>query len=207
MTYLVNLANVGNIDHDENPFAPLPGTTTYKASVQSLEEAVVVCRQYIEYNELGGGNWIGGQVTNADTGEHVAYISYNGRAWQSIQCGTEILVDNTVIAELLTPRIYYHVTPFGNIDSILREGLLPLTGERSIKIGEIEPAVYLFESFAACEDALMGWLGEEFEDYGKLVVFEINLPRCMEVVTSAADYEVLVKQPIPSNCIHIKQFA
>lgn len=48
--------------------------------VRSLEEAITVCRNFIDDNELGGGNWSGGQVSLVN-GTPVAYISYNGRIW------------------------------------------------------------------------------------------------------------------------------
>lgn len=206
MTYSVILTNCGNINHEENPFLPLPGTSTGEAVVQSLEEAVATCREYIEMFELGGGNWIGGQVIDTKTNKEVAYISYNGRVWHPTNREVEIKVDDTKIAELLTPRIYYHVTPYDNVHSIYDKGLLPSIGERAKKIGEIEPAVYLFKTFVDCEDAITGWLGDELEDTENLVIFEIKLPRHIDVETSAAEYEVLVKQPIPLNCMSIKQF-
>lgn len=49
--------------------------------VQSIDAAAAMCRQYIDRNGLGGGNWTGGQVMR-DLTEQVAYISYNGRAWK-----------------------------------------------------------------------------------------------------------------------------
>lgn len=47
--------------------------------VSGFPEASKVCRDYIEKNGLGGGNWTGGQVK--DSGAHVARVSYNGRVW------------------------------------------------------------------------------------------------------------------------------
>ena len=54
--------------------------------VADIAAAARVCREYIERNQLGGGNWNGGKVT--DNGKHVADISYNGRAWQPAPRGT-----------------------------------------------------------------------------------------------------------------------
>lgn len=49
-------------------------------AVDTLEEASKVCRRYIEYFNLGSGNWTGGNVVD-ETGRFVARISFNGRIW------------------------------------------------------------------------------------------------------------------------------
>ena len=49
-----------------------------KCPVHTLDEAAYVCRQYIDRNGLGGGNWTGGQVFNR-AGDQVARVWYNGR--------------------------------------------------------------------------------------------------------------------------------
>ena len=51
-------------------------------SVSSLKEARKECSQFIDYYNLGGGNWTGGIVVNENY-EFVAYISYNGRVWDN----------------------------------------------------------------------------------------------------------------------------
>lgn len=48
-----------------------------KVDVASVEEASKVCRAYIEHNDLGGGNWTGGDVR--ENGKVIGKISYNGR--------------------------------------------------------------------------------------------------------------------------------
>lgn len=45
--------------------------------VDSLLDAQTKCLQFIEDNDLGGGNWIGGSVF--DSKKKIAQISYNGR--------------------------------------------------------------------------------------------------------------------------------
>ena len=47
--------------------------------VTCFEAASVMCRQYIERNGLGGGNWTGGSIER--DGKKVAKVSYNGRIW------------------------------------------------------------------------------------------------------------------------------
>ena len=49
--------------------------------VSSYAEASRVCRDYIVENELGGGNWTGGQILDG-AGHAVAHVSYNGRVWE-----------------------------------------------------------------------------------------------------------------------------
>ena len=48
-------------------------------SVKDLAEASAICRDYIERNDLGGGNWTGGLVSK--DGKPFATVSYNGRVW------------------------------------------------------------------------------------------------------------------------------
>jgi hypothetical protein len=71
----------GNPDFGENPRRPVKGLRKRVVSVATIGEASRVCRTFIEANELGGGNWTGGQVFDY-SGQHVAQISYNGRAWE-----------------------------------------------------------------------------------------------------------------------------
>lgn len=71
--------------------------------------------------------------------------------------------------------MHYHVTPSKNLGSIMQVGLVPAIGARSKAFGETVPRVYLFTGLDACENALINWLGEEFEhlaDEG-LVILEI----------------------------------
>ncbi|MFQ1027571.1 hypothetical protein JDW21_18775 [Bacillus subtilis] len=87
-----------------------------------------------------------------------------------------------------------------SLDSILKNGLKPLIGERSIKIENI-PAIYLFPNIDYLTDALYGWLGDEFEDYnGNLHTLKINLPESFQV-ENTCEYEVCSYNPIPSKYI------
>lgn len=73
----VLLKSCGNIDHDEDPYLPKPGVRTGWLKVDTLEQAVTVCRNYIKENDLGSGNWIGGKVLNSK-GLLIGEIAYNG---------------------------------------------------------------------------------------------------------------------------------
>ena len=96
--------------------------------------------------------------------------------------------------------ILYHVTTDESLDSILKEGLKPLIGQRSEKI-ESRPAVYLFPSIDDLTDALYGWLGNEFEDYeGDLHTLKVNIPDNFEVEKTCG-YEVCAYKPIPPQYI------
>lgn len=79
--YTVILSNVGNPDFRQDCTKPLPGTKNHKAHVDSFGEAVTLCREYIAYHDLGGGNWNGGAIFDNATKKQVARVSYNGRVW------------------------------------------------------------------------------------------------------------------------------
>jgi hypothetical protein len=80
--YVVALASCGNVDFGQHPDRSLPGVPAKRVRVATLRAASEVCRLYIEHHELGGGNWIGGDVLDAKTQAAVAKISYNGQAWK-----------------------------------------------------------------------------------------------------------------------------
>lgn len=65
--------------------------------VTDITHASATCRQFIERNGLGGGNWTGGAVFMAgekgDREQQIANISYNGRAWG--MAGNELVGDAT----------------------------------------------------------------------------------------------------------------
>ena len=53
-----------------------------RVPVVSLEQAAEVCLAFIKKHDLGSGNWTGGDVYD-EVGTCIAYVSYNGRLWQS----------------------------------------------------------------------------------------------------------------------------
>jgi hypothetical protein len=77
----VVLSSVGNIDHNENPNKPKYGSKDKIVEVISMKEARTKCMKYIDDNDLGGGNWSGGDILD-DNGKFLAHISYNGRIWE-----------------------------------------------------------------------------------------------------------------------------
>jgi len=77
----VQLASVGNPDFRQDPNSPLFGCdANSRVPVKTLFEASEACGRFILGNDLGSGNWVGGEVTDAE-GKVIAKISYNGRAW------------------------------------------------------------------------------------------------------------------------------
>ncbi len=56
-----------------------PSARRHVIPVTCLEAASVMCRQYIERNGLGAGNWTGGTIKR--DGKPFAKVSYNGRIW------------------------------------------------------------------------------------------------------------------------------
>ena len=60
--------------------------------------------------------------------------------------------------------ILYHVTDVENLDSIAEEGLVPMIGRLSEKLGESVPRTYFFVSRDDTITGLMNWLGEEFDE-------------------------------------------
>jgi hypothetical protein len=97
--------------------------------------------------------------------------------------------------------MYYHVTLKCNLQSILENGIIPAIGERSLEKGEKIPMVYLFPSQEHCEDALLGWLGDCFEDQDDdLIIFAIN-PAGLLVVDSG-HFELTCCSAIAPSSIH-----
>jgi hypothetical protein len=78
--YKVLLASVGNPDFGQDSRRSMPGVPRRTLRVASLADASKACRAYIEHYELGGGNWLGGEVKQG--AKVIAKISYNGRAWE-----------------------------------------------------------------------------------------------------------------------------
>jgi len=80
MTYTVILENRGNPDKGQHSGRRLPGTGAGRVKVADFEAASRACRAYIEANDLGGSNWTGGTILDAD-GNEVGRVSYNGWVW------------------------------------------------------------------------------------------------------------------------------
>ena len=77
--FLVKLSGHGNIDYGQNPYEEVcAGMVAY---CHDLNECSRACREFINENDLGGGQWTGGDIYRADDQVVVARVSYNGRVW------------------------------------------------------------------------------------------------------------------------------
>ena len=95
-------------------------------------------------------------------------------------------------------KIYYHVTTRSNYKIIEKEGLLPKMGERSSKI-ESELKIFMFSNKDAMTDAVMNWLGDEFDEEEELVVLKISLPADFPVQHNG--FEATTDKSIPPQYI------
>lgn len=78
----VKLASVGNPDFGQDPNRPMWGCEKNRTvTVASYKEASEVCSKFINDNDLGGGNWTGGEIYD-DKNKVIAHVSYNGRVWK-----------------------------------------------------------------------------------------------------------------------------
>jgi hypothetical protein len=83
----LELSSEGNPDFGQNPNAPLWGCEPNKVvKIKSLEQASVLCEKFIMNNDLGSGNWSGGDIK--ENGRVIARVSYNGRVWKSDKSGS-----------------------------------------------------------------------------------------------------------------------
>ena len=95
--YKVLLASVGNPDFGQDSRRSLPGVPRRTLRVASIADASKACRAYIAHYELGGGNWLGGEVKK--DGKVIAKISYNGRAWEPGDWPTKEIQLSSVVGE------------------------------------------------------------------------------------------------------------
>lgn len=100
-------------------------------------------------------------------------------------------------------RTYYHVTLVDNLANISEHGLMPSVGDRSRQLGE-SSAIFLFPDQESAEDAVMGWLGDQFEEDDTFALLEVHVPEDIEVLkTDGVDWEIYVKAQIPPTCIKV----
>jgi hypothetical protein len=74
--YTMKLRSVGNPDFGQ--YAPVSNPETVTGS--TLAEMRAHCERYIEFWDLGGGNWVGPVVMQGK--KVVGHFSYNGRLWE-----------------------------------------------------------------------------------------------------------------------------
>jgi len=101
------------------------------------------------------------------------------------------------------PEKVYHVTLADNLGSIMSRGLIPQIGDRARKIEGEKPAVYCFPDKVSMEDAVMNWLGDEYDEDDQLALLEIDTTGLKGQVTDGAQYEVAITDSIPVDNIRI----
>lgn len=78
----VTLSSVGNPDFRQDPTRPIYGCEPNKTvEVASYKEASEKCIEFITNNDLGSGNWSGGDILD-EKGKVIAVVSYNGKVWK-----------------------------------------------------------------------------------------------------------------------------
>ena len=78
--YTVRIAHRANRDINGGYWGQRPTARAKWVAANSLAEASALCMAFMDQWELGGGNWSGGQIRNAD-GVEIAQVSFNGRVW------------------------------------------------------------------------------------------------------------------------------
>ena len=95
----------------------------------------------------------------------------------------------------------FHVTPLKNLNSIKKHGLICQIGPRSQEIGEPVSAIYLFPNFDYANDAVMNWLGDEFDDDEQLIALPVKISETDVERAPDIDYERASLCDIPTKLI------
>lgn len=95
------------------------------------------------------------------------------------------------INEASGTNFVYHVTPTKNLKSIAKQGLVPTVGDRASQIAGEKFGIYVFPDTTSAEDAVMNWLGDEFDDE-PLTMLKIDVTGLQDHISKGADYELIV---------------
>ena len=106
------------------------------------------------------------------------------------------------VTEGKNTKFLYHATPTRNLKSIMKTGLVPNIGDRSSKITGEQSGIYLFPTVEAAEDAVMNWLGDEFDEDEPLTMLKVNVAGLENSIGKGADYELIANTTIEPNRIH-----
>ena len=105
------------------------------------------------------------------------------------------------LTEGSTTRTVYHVTDVENVPKIQKAGLVPMIGPNSADIGEPHPAVHVFLTKDALEEAVMNWDMMNWDD-GDLSLITLEIPTSMiHNDTHLLDAVGLIYQTIPPSMI------
>lgn len=81
----------------------------------------------------------------------------------------------TIKEQVSNNLVLFYITQHENLPSIMKKGLIPQIGDRAKQI-ENSDGIYLFESKEMAEDALMNWLGDEYDENEHLSMLRITIP-------------------------------
>lgn len=80
----VILSSCGNPDFGQHPDMELFGAEPNSVRpISSFKEASDLCNEFIRGNELGSGNWSGGNILDENK-EPFAQVSYNSKVWEDV---------------------------------------------------------------------------------------------------------------------------
>lgn len=103
-------------------------------------------------------------------------------------------------------KTVYHVTTVKNWRKIAKTGLKTQIGKLSQKIGEDEKAIYTFPSLNELDNALMNWLGEEYEEMEEeldekieLAILEVDVSSFKFLIKTDSNGEIFFEQKILEN--------
>ena len=99
---------------------------------------------------------------------------------------------------------YFHVCKDDDISSISQKGLLIQVGDRSSQLNE-EPGIFLFRSVDSPYDAVMNWLGDEYDESVVLSILKVSLPANFPLEVVPNSFEVISRTDIPPSFIKIEK--
>lgn len=100
-------------------------------------------------------------------------------------------------------KTLFHVTPISNVNSILKDGLIPQLGERSQQLENEKEGIFMFSNYENCEYALCNWLGEEFEELEEeLITLKIELPLDFPL-DQEVEWELIARKTIHPKYISV----
>ena len=126
-SYEVELSAESNPDYDKSSYEGSVNIKSHKVKAKSIEEAREIVVAFIMENDLGSGNWSGGNVYK--NGKKIGHVSYNGRYW-----------DDTKMAKggkLVGKQKNLDVNKNGKLDA---EDFKMLRGEKMEEGGKLTPA-------------------------------------------------------------------
>lgn len=101
-------------------------------------------------------------------------------------------------------NVFFHVTKKSNLSQILSIGLVPSKGERANKIMD-QQGIYLFPNIDSVEDALMNWMGDEFDEDEDLVILKVRI-QDPSLLTQTTDWEFIYFSTISPIDIQVFRF-